>query len=61
MRDRRSVARYFPRMSRSAAFPFTLPRSHDVVGLSEVLSTTQTVHGLLRFAGDLALSAPTAS
>lgn len=59
MRDP-SMTRYFPRMSRSPAFPLTLPRSHDVVGLSEILSTTQTVRGLLRFAGDLALPAPTA-
>jgi hypothetical protein len=47
-------------MSLSAAFPFTPPRSHDVVGPSEIVSTTQSVHGLLWFAGQLALSAPTA-
>jgi hypothetical protein len=54
------VARYFPRMPHSAAFPFTLRRSHDVVGLSEILSTTRTVHGLYWFAGELARSTPAA-
>ena len=38
-------------MSRSAALPFILKRSHDVVGL-EITSTTETVHGLMRLDGD---------
>ena len=39
-------------MTHSAAFPFTFRRSHDVVGLMEILSTRETVHGLLRLDGD---------
>ena len=38
-------------MAHSAALPFILKRSHDVVGL-EITSTTETVHGLLRLEGD---------
>jgi hypothetical protein len=37
---------------RKAALPFTLRRSHDVIGLSEMTTTTETVHGLLRLDGD---------
>jgi hypothetical protein len=36
----------------SAALPFTLRRSHDVVGIKEITSTTEKVHGLLRLTGD---------
>lgn len=36
---------------RSAALPFLLRRSHDVVG-KEITSTTETVHGLLRLDGE---------
>ena len=38
-------------MSHSAALPFVLRRSHDVVGW-EITSTRETVHGLLRLDGD---------
>jgi hypothetical protein len=36
----------------SAALPFTLRRSHDVIGLAEITTTTERVHGLLRLLGD---------
>jgi hypothetical protein len=39
-------------MPHSAALPFVLRRSHDVVGGLEITSTTETVHGLLRLDGD---------
>jgi hypothetical protein len=39
------------RMPHSAAIPFLLRRSHDVVGF-EITSTRETVHGLLRLDGD---------
>jgi hypothetical protein len=39
-------------MSHSAALPFTLRRGQDVVGASEITSTRETVHGLLRLDGD---------
>jgi hypothetical protein len=39
-------------MARSAALPFTLRRSHDVIGMSEITSTKETVYGLLRLEGD---------
>ena len=38
-------------MAHSAALPFVLHRSHDVVGW-EITSTHETVHGLLRLDGD---------
>jgi hypothetical protein len=34
-----------------AALPFTLRRSSDVVGMMEIATTRETVHGLLRFSG----------
>lgn len=42
-------------MPRSAAVPFTLKRSQDVLGSSYISSTTETVHGLLRLDGDRVL------
>ena len=39
-------------MTHSAALPFTLKRSQDVIGASEITSTTETVHGLLRLEGE---------
>jgi len=42
-------------MPRSAAVPFTLKRSQDVLGSSYITSTTETVHGLLRLDGDRVL------
>jgi len=39
-------------MPHSAAVPFVLRRSHDVVGALTITSTTETVHGLLRLDGD---------
>lgn len=39
-------------MGHSAALPFILRRSHDVVGL-EITSTSETIHGLLRLDGDV--------
>lgn len=39
-------------MARTAALPFTLRRSDDVVGATEVTSTRETVHGLLLLDGD---------
>lgn len=39
-------------MARAAAFPFVLRRSEDVVGLREIRSTTETVHGLVRLEAD---------
>jgi hypothetical protein len=39
-------------MLHSAALPFVLRRSDDVVGLTEITSTTETVHGLLRLEPD---------
>lgn len=38
-------------MTHSAALPFILKRSHDVIGVS-ITSTHETVHGLLRLDGD---------
>jgi hypothetical protein len=38
-------------MPHSAALPFSLRRSHDVIG-EEITSTTETVHGLLRLDGE---------
>jgi hypothetical protein len=38
-------------MSHSAALPFILRRSNDVIGV-EITSTRETVHGLLRLDGD---------
>lgn len=35
-----------------AALPFTIRRGTDVVGMTEITSTHETVHGLLRFSGD---------
>jgi hypothetical protein len=40
-------------MTHSAAFPFRFRRSEDTVGLTEITSTTETVHGLLRLEGEL--------
>jgi hypothetical protein len=39
-------------MPHSAAVPFVIRRSNDVVGALEITSTTETVHGLLRLEGD---------
>lgn len=39
-------------MSRFAALPFTLRRSTDVIAGPEVTTTDETVHGVLRLAGD---------
>ena len=39
-------------MPHSAALPFVLHRSHDQVGIKEITSTHETVHGLLRLEGD---------
>lgn len=39
-------------MPRSAAVPFKLRRSQDVLGSSSITTTTETVHGLLRLDGD---------
>jgi len=39
-------------MPHSAALPFVLHRSHDSVGIREITSTHETVHGLLRLEGD---------
>jgi hypothetical protein len=39
-------------MPRSAALPFKLKRSQDVLGAGSVTTTTETVHGLLRLDGD---------
>lgn len=39
-------------MPHSAAVPFILHRSHDVVGALAITSTKETVHGLLRLDGD---------
>ena len=39
-------------MPHSAAVPFVLHRSHDQVGLKEITSTHETIHGLLRLEGD---------
>jgi hypothetical protein len=38
-------------MPHSAALPFVMRRSHDVVG-REITSTTETIHGLVRLDGD---------
>ena len=39
-------------MPHSAALPFVLRRSSDVVGGMEITSTRETIHGLLRLDGD---------
>jgi hypothetical protein len=39
-------------MARSAALPFTLRRSHDVIGMAGYTSTKETVYGLLRVDGE---------
>lgn len=39
-------------MPYSGALPFVLHRSHDAVGIKEITSTHETVHGLLRLDGD---------
>jgi hypothetical protein len=39
-------------MPRSAALPFTIRRSEDVLGSASMTTTTETVHGLLRLHGD---------
>jgi len=39
-------------MPHSAALPFVLRRSEDVVGGREITSTTETIHGLLRLDRD---------
>ena len=39
-------------MSHSAALPFTLRRSEDVIGKNELTSTREIVHGLLRLDGE---------
>mgnify|MGYP001819409450 FL=1 len=39
-------------MPRSAALPFNLRRSQDVLGSAEITTTTERVHGLLRLDGD---------
>jgi hypothetical protein len=40
---------------RSAALPFTLKRSRDVLGAGSITSTTETIHGLLRLDGNRVL------
>jgi hypothetical protein len=42
-------------MTHYAALPFTLRRSKDVVGATEITSTKETVHGLLRLDGERVL------
>ncbi|HEX2202780.1 MAG TPA: hypothetical protein VHG91_05770 [Longimicrobium sp.] len=39
-------------MTHSAALPFRLRRGEDVVGMTEITSTSETVDGLLRLDGD---------
>ena len=39
-------------MPHTAAVPFVIRRSSDIVGALEITSTTETVHGLLRLDGD---------
>ena len=39
-------------MPHSAALPFVLHRGHDSVGIKEITSTSETIHGLLRLEGD---------
>ena len=39
-------------MPHTAALPFTLKRSQDVLGAGSITTTTETVHGLLRLDGD---------
>ncbi len=39
-------------MLRTAALPFSLRRSQDVLGSAEMTTTTEKVHGLLRLDGD---------
>jgi hypothetical protein len=39
-------------MHRSAALPFFLRRSQDIIGSSEITTITETVHGLLHLEGD---------
>lgn len=39
-------------MTHSAALPFELRRSQDVVAATEITSTRETIHGLLRLDGD---------
>jgi hypothetical protein len=39
-------------MPHSAALPFLLKRSQDVLGAASMTSTTETVHGLLRLDGE---------
>lgn len=39
-------------MPHSAALPFILRRSEDIVGGLEITSTTETIHGLVRLDGD---------
>jgi hypothetical protein len=39
-------------MPHSAAVPFVIRRTNDVVGALEITSTTETVHGLLRLEGE---------
>lgn len=39
-------------MYRSAALPFLLRRSHDDIGVVEITSTTEKIHGLLRLEGE---------
>jgi hypothetical protein len=44
--------RYDHAMSHIAALPFTISRSDDVVGVREITSTREQLHGLLRLEGD---------
>ena len=39
-------------MPHSAALPFVLKRSQDVLGAASMTSTKETVHGLLRLDGE---------
>ncbi|HEX9886059.1 MAG TPA: hypothetical protein VGA70_06205 [Longimicrobiales bacterium] len=39
-------------MPNTAALPFTLRRSKDTVSMEAIMSTTETVHGLLRLDGE---------
>ena len=45
-------------MPRSAALPFSLRRSQDVLGSAEMTTTTERVHGLLRLDGEKLVSVP---
>ena len=39
-------------MTHTAALPFKIKRNSDVIGATEITSTHETVHGLIRLEGD---------